>query len=83
MDKKATKIKKTLQGIVVSDKMNKTIVVRVDRLKWHSKYKKQYKSSKRYKAHDEKNECKTGDKVVIQECRPLSREKRWRIVSKL
>ena len=83
MEKKINKIKKTLQGVVVSDKMNKTIVVRIDRLKWHKKYKKQYKTSKRYKVHDEKNEYKIGDKVKIQECRPLSREKKWRVINKL
>jgi len=75
--------KRTLQGAVVSDKMDKTIVVKVDRLKWHSKYGKQYKVSKKYKVHDEKNEYKTGDKVVFSECRPISKEKRWRVVSKI
>ncbi|TSC95655.1 MAG: small subunit ribosomal protein S17 [Parcubacteria group bacterium Athens1014_10] len=77
------KNKRTLQGAVVSDKMDKTIIVKVDRLKWHKKYEKQYKISKRYKAHDEKNEYKTGDKVIIQECRPLSKDKRWRAISKI
>ena len=80
---KINKIKRTLQGTVVSDKMNKTIVVKVDRLKWHKKYKKQYKVSKKYKTHDEKNEFKAGDKVIIQECRPFSKEKRWRIINKI
>jgi small subunit ribosomal protein S17 len=72
-------IKRTFQGIVVSDKMNKTIVVRVDRIKCHPKYKKRYKVSKRYKVHDSENKCKTGDKVTFVECRPLSKEKRWRV----
>lgn len=80
--KNLNKIKRTLQGVVVSDKMDKTVVVKVDRLKWYKKYKKQYKVSKKYKAHNEKKEYKAGDKVVIQECRPLSKEKRWRIIGK-
>ncbi|MFH0712767.1 MAG: 30S ribosomal protein S17 [Candidatus Jorgensenbacteria bacterium] len=72
-----------LQGTVVSDKMAKTRVVAVERLKKHKRYGKYYKLTERYKAHDEKNEYKTGDKVVIQESRPLSREKRWIIVGKV
>jgi small subunit ribosomal protein S17 len=70
-------MKRKLQGIIVSDKMNKTRVVAVTRLKKHPRYKKYYKVTRRFKAHDEKNEYKTGDKVVIEETRPLSREKRW------
>lgn len=77
---KLKKIIRTLKGIVVSDKMEKTVVVEVERLRVHPKYKKRYKVSKRYKAHDEKNEYKVGDKVVIQETRPRSREKRWIVV---
>ncbi len=69
-----------LQGIVVSDKMEKTVVVEVERVKEHPRYKKRYKEHKKYKAHDEKGEYKTGDKVVIEECRPLSKDKRWRVV---
>ncbi len=64
-------------GIVVSDRMDKTVVVRVDRLKVHKKYKKRYRVSKKYKAHDEENRFKVGDKVMIVECRPISKEKRW------
>ena len=75
--------KKRLQGIVVSDKMQKTVVVEVTRIKLDPKYKKRYKVNKRYKAHDEKDEYKTGDKVIIEECRPISREKRWKVVKKL
>ena len=71
-----------LQGIIVSDKMQKTRVVAVTNLKKHSVYKKYYKVTKRYKAHDENNEYKSGDNVVIQETRPLSKEKRWKIVGK-
>ncbi len=72
--------KRKLQGIVVSDKMDKTIVVAVETLKEHPKYKKRYKSTKRYKAHDEKNERKVGDNVVIEEIRPLSKDKKWRVI---
>jgi small subunit ribosomal protein S17 len=75
--------KKRLIGKVVSDKMDKTVVVEVERIKVHPKYKRRYKVSKRYKAHDEKNEYKVGDKVMIEECRPLSKEKRWRVIKKL
>ena len=71
-----------LQGTVVSDKMNKTRVVAVERLKKHRRYGKYFKVTRRFKAHDEKNEYKVGDKVVIQETRPMSREKRWVIVKK-
>jgi len=75
--------KKRLIGKVVSDKMDKTVVVEVERIKVHPKYKRRFKVSKRYKAHDEKNEYKVGDKVMIEECRPLSKEKRWRVIKKL
>ncbi len=64
-------------GVVVSDKMDKTIVVRVDRLIKHTKYNKYIKRSVKYKVHDEQNSCKAGDKVQIVECRPLSKDKRW------
>ncbi len=60
--------------------MQKTVVVRVDTLKMHSKYRKQYKVSKKFKAHDEAGEYKQGDTVVIQEVRPMSREKRWKVI---
>jgi small subunit ribosomal protein S17 len=64
-------------GVVVSDKMEKTVVVRVDRLVKHPLYNKYIKRSVKYKVHDEQNTCKTGDKVMISECRPLSKDKRW------
>lgn len=70
-------------GIVVSDKMDKTVVVKVERIKVHPKYKKRYTVFKKYKAHDEKNEFKAGDRVVIAETRPLSRDKRWIAIDKL
>ena len=63
-------------GVVVSDKMDKTVVVRVDRLVKHPLYNKYIKRSVKYKVHDEKNSCKAGDKVQIVECRPLSKDKR-------
>lgn len=62
--------------------MMKTRVVAVDRMKKHPRYEKYYTVTERFKAHDEKNEYKTGDKVIIQEVRPMSREKRWTIVEK-
>ena len=68
---------RTLIGKIVSDKMDKTVVVTVSNLRKHSKYLKQYSVTKRYKAHDEENKFKTGDEVVISESRPLSRGKRW------
>lgn len=69
--------RKTLEGRVVSDKMDKTVVVRVDRLYRHRKYKKVVRAAKKYKAHDAENACHTGDLVRIVESRPLSREKHW------
>lgn len=68
-----------LKGTIISDKMNKTVVVRIDRLKKHPKYLKYYRVSKKFKAHDEKNEFKTGDIVVIEEIKPMSKEKRWKV----
>jgi small subunit ribosomal protein S17 len=75
--------KNLLKGVVVSDKMDKTVVVRVETVKEHPKYKKKYKSHKRYKAHDENNDCKIGDNVIIQESRPLSKDKRWIVINEL
>jgi len=72
--------KKILTGVVVSNKMQKTIVVRVDRILIHPKYKIKYKKSKKFMAHDEHNVCQIGDKVRIIECRPLSKRKRWRLL---
>jgi small subunit ribosomal protein S17 len=74
------KIEKLQLGIVVSTKMDKTVVVRVDRSKRHRLYGKTMHTSQRYKAHDEDNACNLGDIVRISETRPLSREKRWRVV---
>ena len=77
-----TTIKRRLEGTVVSDKMMKTRVVAVESLKKHSKYLKYFKVTTRFKAHDPENAYKAGDKVVIEESRPLSREKRWVIVAR-
>lgn len=73
---------KKIKGIIVSDRMEKTAVVLVTRLKQYPKYKKYYKVSKKFKAHNEHNEYKMGDKVIIQETRPLSKDKRWTIIKK-
>ena len=75
--------KKQLKGIIISDKMNKTVVVNVERVVQDPKYKKRYKIHKKYKAHDEKGEYKMGEAVIIQECRPLSKDKNWRVISKI
>jgi small subunit ribosomal protein S17 len=71
--------RKTLAGVVWSDKMDKTVIVMVNRLVLHPVYKKYIRKRKKVKAHDEKNECRIGDKVLLTETRPLSKEKRWRV----
>ncbi|MDD3711282.1 MAG: 30S ribosomal protein S17 [Patescibacteria group bacterium] len=73
-------IRKKFSGVVISDKSEKTVVVEVERVKMNSKYKKRYIVSKKYKVHDEKNSCKIGDKVSFVECRPISKDKKWRII---
>ena len=73
-------IHKTMVGIVVSDRMDKTVVVLVQRLVKHPLYQKYIRKRKRYKVHDEKNDCHLGDRVLIMETRPLSKTKRWRLV---
>lgn len=75
--------RKLRQGVVVSDKMDKTVTVRVERLVQHPTYKKYIRQRKKYKAHDPGNVCQTGDVVTIVETRPLSRDKRWRVRSVL
>ena len=77
------KTQRVYEGLVVSDKMAKTIVVRIDRQKTHPKYHKQYRQSRKYKVHDEKGEYKVGDVVRFVETRPLSKDKRWRVVGKV
>ncbi len=76
-------VKKTREGVVVSDKMTKTRVVRIERVFRHPRYQRVITRSKRLKAHDEQNASKVGDRVLIEETRPLSREKRWRILQVL
>jgi len=71
--------RKTLTGVVVSDKMDKTIVVKVETMVLHPHFKKYIVRGKRYKAHDEQNKCNEGDRVQIEETRPLSRGKRWTV----
>ncbi|OQA39362.1 MAG: 30S ribosomal protein S17 [Parcubacteria group bacterium ADurb.Bin316] len=73
-------MRRKLDGIVVSNKMTKTIVVRVDSVSVHPKYKKRYTVSKKYKVHDEKGQFQEGDKVSFVECRPISKDKRWRVI---
>ena len=80
MEGNRTPTKRVLTGQVVSDKMDKTIVVAIRRRKLHRLYKKFVNSTKKVKAHDESNECKIGDTVRVIECRPLSRDKRWRLL---
>lgn len=72
--------KRVLQGVVVSDKADKTVTVRVDRRVSHPVYKKTIERSKKYAAHDEENRCKVGDMVEIVESRPISKSKRWQVV---
>ena len=72
--------RKTRVGVVVSDKMDKTVVVAIEDLGRHSLYGKAIKRTKKVKAHDENNECGIGDKIRIMETRPLSKDKRWRLV---
>ena len=75
--------KRILQGTVVSDKNDKTVVVLVERRFTHPLYKKTVRRTKKYHAHDENNEFKVGDVVRIEECRPLSRKKRWRVIERV
>ena len=76
------KKQRLLQGMIVSDKMDKTVVVEILRLKKHAKYKKYFKVTKKFKAHNPENQYHTGDKVVIGETRPMSKEKRWIVIGK-
>ena len=71
---------KRLKGKIVSDKMDKTVVVEVTKLKKHPKYERRFRVSKRYKAHDPENKYKVGDAVTIEEARPMSRGKSWKII---
>lgn len=71
--------RKVRKGVVTSNRMQKTVVVSVERIVMHLRYRKYLKRRTKIKAHDEKNECQIGDRVMIVECRPLSRAKRWRV----
>ena len=73
--------RRRLIGTVVSDKMDKTVVVRVDRTVMHSKYLKRFTKSSKFKAHVPENQAKVGDKVTIEETRPISKDKTWRVVT--
>lgn len=83
MKEQARKQRRRLIGTIVSDKMDKTVVVSVDRTMVHSRYLKSFTVSKKYKAHDPENIYKVGDKVVIEETRAMSKTKRWRVVDKV
>ncbi len=72
--------RRQVNGVVISDKMDKTVVVQIDRIVQHSMYKKYIRKRTRLKAHDEQNKCTVGDKVRIRESRPLSRDKTWRVM---
>jgi len=76
-------MKKKLQGTIVSDKMQKTVVVMVDRIVAHPKYHKRFKVSKRFKAHIESGDFKVGDKVIIEACRPISKDKKFKVLEKI
>ena len=75
--------KKELTGKIISDKMQKTVVVKVETIKEHPKYKQKYKTHKNYKAHIDGIEAKTGENVIIRECKPISKDKKWEVIKKL
>lgn len=83
MENKPEKKIRKFEGVVVSDKMDKTIVVRVERFEKDSKYNKYHRFSKKFKAHDAENFYKVGDKVVIEETRPISKDKKWTVTGKI
>ncbi|NCU28393.1 MAG: 30S ribosomal protein S17 [Candidatus Moranbacteria bacterium] len=80
MEKQAKKTNKILKGVVVSDKMDKTVVVKVSRFVEHKKYGKRIKKTKNYKAHDELNAKKVGDVIEIEETRPISKDKKFKVI---
>ncbi len=82
-NKSKKSITRSFRGVVISAAMDKTVVVKVNQVKIHSKYRKRFQVSKKYHAHDSKNEYKVGDLVVIEEIRPISKTKKWRVVSKI
>lgn len=75
--------RRKLQGIVVSDKMQKTVVVQVENIKEHPKYKRRFKMHKKYKAHDENREYHIGDKIIIEEIVPMSKDKKWKAIGRI
>ncbi len=79
VDKKIARKKK---GVVVSDKADKTVVVEITAFKTHKMYKKKYRDTKRYRVHDEENKFKVGDEVFFEECRPISKNKKWIAINK-
>lgn len=83
MENKVTKQYRELSGVVVSTKMSKTAVVKVDTIKVHKIYKKRYVVSRKYKAHDENNTYRLGDKVIIRQVKPMSKDKKWAIIKKI
>jgi len=83
MENQPIKKQRKLEGVVVSDKMVKTVVVSVEQFKIHPKYLKQYRVTKKFKAHDEARAYHVGDKVIMAETRPLSRTKRWVVIGKV
>lgn len=83
MNKDNKKLKRQKRGIIVSDKMDKTVVVRSDSIKEHPKYKKKYTVSKKYKASDPSNKYKEGQEVLIEEIRPISKDKKWRVIEEI
>ncbi|OGZ24615.1 MAG: 30S ribosomal protein S17 [Candidatus Nealsonbacteria bacterium RIFCSPLOWO2_01_FULL_43_32] len=74
--------KKQLQGVITSNKMSKTVVVKVESVKVHPKYHKRFKVHQKYKAHTDQA-CNVGDGVIIEECRPLSKDKKWKVIKKI
>ena len=74
-------LKKTLEGIVISNRMQKSVVVRVERQVRHALYGKTIRKSSKFMAHDEENKCRVGDRVIIRETRPVSKNKRWQVIS--
>ncbi len=82
MEKTNQKTTRTFSGTVTSAGMNKTVVVLVNNMKMNEKYQKKYRVSKKYHVHDEKGEAKVGDVVKFMECRPISKTKKWRLVTK-
>jgi len=75
--------KRQLTGIIISNKMRKTAVVKVEQIKEHPRYKRRYRFHKKYKAHDEEGKCNIGDEVIIEECRPISKEKKWKVIKRI